>query len=118
MSNLGTSVTNYDYHTLIHKRHDQSSISYPPIFILCDSCYWCATYLDKTRIPRDNGCPQCGAHTNSELTSLPIVSNESFAFNYNDKREIDEIINVADTMNVDLIIMTSSKITSSIKVPS
>src|SRR5919199_1401021 len=29
---------------------------------------------------------------------------------------VDEIINVADEMNVDLIIMTSSKITSSIKV--
>jgi nucleotide-binding universal stress UspA family protein len=29
---------------------------------------------------------------------------------------VDEIISVADEMNVDLIIMTSSKITSSIKV--
>ena len=27
-----------------------------PIFILCDTCYWCATYFDKTRTPLDNNC--------------------------------------------------------------
>lgn len=47
----------------------------PPIFILCDACYWCATYVDKTRIPIDNVCPQCGSD-NSELASLPIMSDE------------------------------------------
>ena len=58
---------------------DPSSIRCPsPIFMLCSTCLWCATYFDDTRLPR-NGCPRCGA-TNNE--PLPIMSNESFTFNY------------------------------------
>ena len=64
------------------------SSSQPPIFILCDTRHWAATYFDKTRIPVDNICPQCGAN-NSELTSFPIMPNESFTFGYNDKRGIE-----------------------------
>ena len=58
------------------------------IFILCDTCYWCATYFDKTRIPMDNVCPRCSAN-NNELTSFPIMSNESFTFDHNPKRGIE-----------------------------
>ena len=78
--------TDYDSQSLITKTHDRSIL--PPIFILCDSCYWCATYFDKTRIPGHNRCPQCNAN-NNELTSFPIMSNESFTYSYNDKRGIE-----------------------------
>jgi hypothetical protein len=60
----------------------------PPIFILCDTCYWCATYFDKARIPMDNVCPRCTAN-NNELTSFPIMANELFTFDHNPKREIE-----------------------------
>jgi hypothetical protein len=83
------SMTDHDSQSLISKKHDH--IKPPPsipIFILCDACYWCATYFDKTKIPADNICPECGAN-NSELTSFPIASNESFTYNYNDKRGIE-----------------------------
>jgi hypothetical protein len=36
----------------------------------------------------DSNCPQCNANSN-QLTSFPIASNESFTFNYNDKRGIE-----------------------------
>jgi hypothetical protein len=62
--------------------------SSPPIFILCDTCYWCATYFDKTRIPGENRCPQCDSN-NSELTSFPIMPNESFSFEHNDKLGVE-----------------------------
>jgi hypothetical protein len=82
-------ITNHDSQSLISKTHNHiQSSSYPPIFILCDVCYWCATYFDKTRIPIDNICPRCGAN-NSELTSFPIASNESFTYSYNDRRGIE-----------------------------
>jgi predicted Zn-ribbon and HTH transcriptional regulator len=84
MSKEGTSLINYD--SLIIKRRDRSSS--PPIFILCDTCYWCATYFDKTKIPMDNNCPQCSAN-NNELTSFPIMSNESFTFDYNSKHGVE-----------------------------
>jgi hypothetical protein len=60
-----------------------------PVFVLCDACYWCASYFDKTRIAGDNNtCPQCSAN-NNELTSFPIASNESFTFDNNDKRGVE-----------------------------
>jgi hypothetical protein len=90
MSKEGTSsLINYDSQSLIAKMHDHSpSSSSPPIFILCDNCYWCATYIDKTRIPGEDRCPQCNAN-NDELTSFPIMSNESFTFDHNDKRGVE-----------------------------
>ena len=55
-----------------------------PLFIVCDKCYWCATYFDKTRIPIDNICPYCKTY-NIELTSLPIMLNDSLTIDYNEK---------------------------------
>jgi hypothetical protein len=87
MSKEGTSLVNYDPPSLF-ARITTRSCSSPPIFILCDSCYWCATYVDKTRIPVDNICPQCGAN-NNELTSFPIMANESFTFDHDNKRGVE-----------------------------
>jgi hypothetical protein len=86
MSKEETSLINYDYPGVVTKTPDRSQL--PAIFILCDNCYWCATYMDKSRLPWENRCPQCNAN-NNELTSLPIMSNESFAFDYNDKRGVE-----------------------------
>jgi hypothetical protein len=66
-----------------------------PIFILCRTCFWCATYFDDTKLPR-NGCPQCGANVNEPL---PIMSNESFALNYNDKRGMEMKLIYRDKRN-------------------
>ena len=87
MSKEGISLIN-DSPSLIAKTPDRSSSS--PVFILCDTCYWCATYFDKTRIPRENKCPQCNAiNNNNEFSSFPIMPNESFTFDYNDKRGVE-----------------------------
>ena len=69
-------------------RKDPTKPSRTPVFLLCDRCYWCATYFSNARIPSDNICPQCNANSN-QLTSLPIAINESFTFNYNDKRGVE-----------------------------
>jgi hypothetical protein len=83
-----TSLANHDSQSLIAKTPDGNKSSSPPIFILCDKCYWCATYFDNRRIPTDNNCPQCNANSN-QLTSFPIASNESFTVNYNDKHGVE-----------------------------
>src|SRR4051794_30852703 len=83
----GESLTNCEPQRLIAKKRDRS-LSSPPIFILCDTCYWCATYFGKTRIPVGNNCPECSAN-NNELTIFPIMSNESFTFDYNDKLGVE-----------------------------
>ena len=58
-----------------------------PIFVLCERCYWCATYLNKTRLPIGDACSQCS--TVDEFSSFPILSNESFTFDYNRKRGVE-----------------------------
>jgi hypothetical protein len=55
------------------------------IFILCETCYWCATYFDKSRLPTE----KCLICLNRKMSSFPILPNESFTFNYDDKRGVD-----------------------------
>ena len=55
------------------------------IFILCETCYWCATYFDKSRLPTEK-CPMC---LNRKMSSFPILPNEVFTFNYNDKHGVE-----------------------------
>jgi hypothetical protein len=40
------------------------------------------------RVPIDNNCPQCNTN-NNELSSMPIMHNESFTFGYDDKRGVE-----------------------------
>ena len=52
------------------------------IFILCETCYWCATWFNKFSLPA-NKCPQCSG---LELSSFPILSDEALTFEYNERR--------------------------------
>jgi hypothetical protein len=84
-----TSLINDDSQSLVcntHAGHAQPSA--PPVFVLCDRCYWCATYFSNARMPTDNICPLCNSN-NNELTSFPVAPNESFTYNYNEKRRVE-----------------------------
>ena len=72
---------------------DIPTLQSAPVFVLCERCYWCATYLDTNRLLKEEGiddnskiydnnkiCPRCDSI--DCLSSLPILSNESFTFNY------------------------------------
>ena len=57
------------------------------VFVLCDKCHWCVTWLDKTKMSAYDKCPQC---TNSEmLSSFPILPDESFTFDYSKKKGVE-----------------------------
>ncbi|MGC1928143.1 MAG: hypothetical protein WA667_04160 [Candidatus Nitrosopolaris sp.] len=56
------------------------------IFILCDTCYWSATYITQFMLPAEDRCPSC---QNIELSSFPILPNESFISNYSEKRGLE-----------------------------
>jgi hypothetical protein len=92
MSKKGGPMHNYEASLIVKTsvaNDDGSRSLSPPIFVLCDTCYWCATYFDKTRTPLGNNCPQCNEKSNKELTNFPIMSNESFTFHYNDKTGVE-----------------------------
>ena len=56
------------------------------IFILCDACYWSATYFTQFMLPAEDRCPSC---QNTELSSFPILPNESFISNYSESEGLE-----------------------------
>ena len=88
-----SSKTNYEYSNPNVKtltRNSDSILS--PIFILCETCHWCATYFDKNRLlpegnEYNNKCPEC--YSVGTLSSFPISSNEAFTFNYTHNRGVE-----------------------------
>jgi hypothetical protein len=67
------------------------------IFVLCETCHWCATYLDKTRVP-NNKCPIC---ENKVISTFPILPNEEFTFNYNEKRGVELVFGLKKSKDRD-----------------
>jgi hypothetical protein len=67
------------------------------IFALCETCHWCATYLDKSRVP-NNKCPICG---NNVISTFPILPNEEFTFSYNEKRGVELEFGLKKSKNKD-----------------
>jgi hypothetical protein len=68
------------------QRKKQTQNKKETIFILCESCFWSATYLGKFMLPAEERCPIC---LEIELSSFPILPNESFIFNYSQKRGVE-----------------------------
>ena len=54
------------------------------VFVLCEACHWCATYFES-KVP-SNRCPICD---NTSISTFPILPNEEFTFNYNEKRGVE-----------------------------
>ena len=61
-------------HALNHNRID---------FVLCPSCFWCASYFDFAEITIR--CLRCG---NDNVESLPISNGEFYAFSYDRNRGV------------------------------
>ena len=51
-------------------------------FLICQTCFWCASYIDMMGNIEDlpyKACPSCN---NTEIESLPILNNEHYHFQY------------------------------------
>ena len=55
------------------------------LFVLCETYHWCATYFDKSKVPSD----KCLICKNTAISTFPILPNEEFDFNYNEKRGVE-----------------------------
>jgi hypothetical protein len=60
------------------------------IFFLCEECLWTMTSLDKSRlddiIGKENTCPMC---FQDQLSSFPLLLNDSFTYAYSEKRGLE-----------------------------
>jgi hypothetical protein len=52
--------------------------------MLCESCYWCATFLDKAKLIEK--CPVC---LKGMLSSFPIMGDEAFVFSADSKHGVE-----------------------------
>ena len=52
------------------------------IFVICRSCFWCTSILSIKHFLAEN-CPNCSL---AMLESIPIMSNEKFEVNHDQKR--------------------------------
>jgi hypothetical protein len=82
------------------------------IFTLCNKCLWSATYFDKNRLPHENRCPICVTN-NNELSSLPIMQNESYVFSYDVKRGLEIELSV-DKIQLYLVFELQTSMPSSV----
>jgi hypothetical protein len=53
-------------------------------FLICESCFWCASYLNNYRKVVTN-CPICGS---KKIEFMPISHNEVYTFNHDPKRGV------------------------------
>ena len=81
MLKQGKSATNNPQNSIVEKPNC-SNLSHP-IFILYTTCYWCATFFDKARIPVDNNCPICNANDSTKLSIFSITRSKPSTFDYN-----------------------------------
>jgi hypothetical protein len=69
------SKPNHEIPSIIYKRKD---------FLLCSSCFWCASCLSPD-YPSPAKCPTC---IDGNIESIPIAENEEYRFNNDIKRGI------------------------------
>jgi hypothetical protein len=57
--------------------------------IICQSCFWCASYISTTLTTSDSisitKCPSC---IKGNIESIPIARNEDYRYEYDTKRGI------------------------------
>jgi hypothetical protein len=60
-------------------------------FVLCQSCFWCASYLSSQTLSRmataeDSLLVKCPSCLEGSIESIPIAENENYRFAYDTKR--------------------------------
>jgi len=65
-----------------HAESQQRKTSGPVHFLICEACFWCASYLGTDVAP---SCPLCKI---DPVESIPISSNEQYRFDYHPKRGV------------------------------
>jgi hypothetical protein len=82
---------------------DRKEQNYPnkkekDIFILRDTCSPpSATYFTQFMLPAEGRCPSC---QNTELSSFPIMPNESFISNYSESEGLELEFRLAEEQDI------------------
>jgi len=77
-----TTVSHRKIESNLSKKSSNNSSNNHRYFALCNSCFWCASYLQHMDTVR---CPSCKIEI---MECLPIESDERFLFQYDRKRGV------------------------------
>jgi hypothetical protein len=58
-------------------------------FLICQSCFWCASYLNMCRLLPIDKCPNC---YNNKIELMPISQHEIYKSNYNLTSRVTHIV--------------------------
>jgi hypothetical protein len=58
-------------------------------FVICNSCYWCASYFSINDMEFSSRVPRCHLCSSRNTELIPISSNESFRINYSITRGME-----------------------------
>ena len=58
-------------------------------FLICQSCFWCASYLNMSRLLPIDKCPNC---YNNKIELMPISQDEIYKSGYNLTSEVTHIV--------------------------
>jgi len=82
MSTITTTVSYITIESNLSKKSSNNSNNNHRYFALCNSCFWCASYLRHMDTVR---CPSCKTEI---MECLPIELDERFLFQYDRKRGV------------------------------
>ena len=54
------------------------------LFMICDDCFWAASAIDADKFD-GTLCPLCS----KRISSTPLADNESYSYNYNERRGLE-----------------------------
>jgi hypothetical protein len=59
-------------------------------FLICQSCFWCASYISPPIYRRmtEETIAKCPSCISGNVESLPIAQNEKYSFHYDTKRGV------------------------------
>jgi hypothetical protein len=62
----------------------QHIISSERNFLICRTCFWCASYFNNTHTSVET-CPSCN---DAKIESMPISFDETYKFDYDSRRGV------------------------------
>jgi hypothetical protein len=62
--------------------HDNLQHTKYKTFVICDACFWCASFLVKDY---DNACPECG----KPVSATTLGQNEGYRYDHSEQRGIE-----------------------------
>ena len=100
MRTYGNDKLNLEYDLLLEKtklssdivERENKSVLRPTdhiYFVICNSCYWCASYFDIDNLESSSRVLSCHICNSHDTELMPISSNESFSLKYNITRGME-----------------------------